>query len=203
MAPWIPGGNKNKELSYMKKYKFIPVFAIIMLLIFAFVPSQGFATSATLISASGASGFPIYGRGQAGNIKIAKGSYELTDNNILGDVIQLCRVPAGATIVGGRLYAGDFDLGTETLEIDIGWAANGTESADSDGLLNSGVLTGDAVTGVKPEIGTSMPLGGVLITAGSQKFTNETIIQGTVVAAANVFNPDGATVSIIIFYTMD
>jgi len=46
-------------------------------------------------------------------------------------------------------------------------------------------LTGDAVTGIKPEAGIYYPLGGVLFSAGPKSFTNETIVQVEANAAAN------------------
>jgi hypothetical protein len=38
-------------------------------------------------------------------------------------------VPAGATVIGGFFQGADIDTGTETLDIDIGWASNGTDAA--------------------------------------------------------------------------
>jgi hypothetical protein len=93
------------------------------------------------------------------------------------DVIEMLRLPAGATVVGGALRATDIDTGTETLDIDIGWAANGVEAADPDGFGNLGVWTGDS--------NNDFQLGGVLWTTGPQSFTNETMIQLDVNAAAN------------------
>jgi hypothetical protein len=174
------------------------IFILILALI---VPVVAFATPETLTSVRGNSGFPVYGRGQAGSMKIAHGQYNVTAAVEDGDIFVLCRIPPGATVVGGRFYADDLDVGTEALDMDIGWAANGTEAADPDGLLNAGTLTGDAVTGVKPETGTSMPLGGVLITAGKASFTNKTAIQAEVNTAANSFTE--GTIGVVIFYTMD
>lgn len=176
------------------------LFTLILMLALI-VPSVAFATAETLTGTRGGSGFPAFGRGQAGDMKIAHGQYALTANVEDGDIFELCVIPPGATIVGGRFYAYDIDAGVETLDMDVGWAANGTEAADPDGLLNAGVLTGDAVTGVKPETGTSMPLGGVLITAGKASFTERTTIQVEANAAANSFS--AGTIGVVIFYTMD
>ena len=53
---------------------------------------------------------------------------------------------------------------------------------------NFGAPSFAAVTGVKPEATFSdMPLGGVLGTAGSQAFSAETVVIGTVVASATNF----------------
>lgn len=93
------------------------------------------------------------------------------------DVVEMVKLPAGATVVGGYLRATDIDTGTETLDIDVGWAANGTEDADPDGFGNLGVWTGDT--------NNDFELAGVLYTTGPQYFTEETTIQLDVNAAAN------------------
>lgn len=113
------------------------------------------------------------------------GKIAIATNPADGDIYQLVKVPAGATVVGGYVRAIDLDTGTETLDMDIGWAANGSEAADPDGFGNLGVWTGDAVAGLKPEVGNYFPLMGVLGVSGPQTFTNETVIQVEANAAAN------------------
>lgn len=115
----------------------------------------------------------------------AYGEINITANPADGDIYELVRLPAGAKVVGGYLQAVDLDTGTEALDMDIGWAANGTDAADPDGFGNLGVLTGDAVTGIKPEVGLYYPLGGVLFSAGPKTFAAETIVQVEANAAAN------------------
>ena len=142
---------------------------------------------ATLSSTRAAAGFPVYSSGGAGVLCVAYGTYELAANPTAADIIEFCRIPEGATVVGGYLMGDDIDTNaTEELDIDIGWAANGNEAADSDGFGNFGVITGDAVAGTKPEVGIYTLLGGKLMTLGPQTFTKETVIQGVV-------NVDAAT----------
>lgn len=93
------------------------------------------------------------------------------------DVVKMLRLPAGATVVEGRLKATDIDTGTEALDIDIGWAANGVETADEDGFGNLGVWTGDS--------NNDFAFQNVLWSAGPKYFTNATDIQLDVNAAAN------------------
>jgi len=81
---------------------------------------------------------------------VAWGTYTLAANPSQNDVIEFCKVPAGATVIGGFFQGADIDTGTEALDIDIGWAANGTDAADTDGFGNLGVLTGDAITDFRP-----------------------------------------------------
>jgi hypothetical protein len=92
------------------------------------------------------------------------------------------RVPKGATVVGGWLMGDDIDTGTEALDIDIGWEANGV---DTDGFGNMGVLNGATVTNVIPVAGILRFLQGVLLADGLKMFNAETIIAGAVNARAN------------------
>lgn len=138
----------------------------------------------TLTATRAAETFPLQGDGWAGNLKVAYGTYAIAANVEDGDIFEMCKVPAGATIVGGYCYADDLDTNaTETLDMDVGWAANGSDAADPDGLGNLGVWTGDASV-TKPEVGNFFPLGGLLRSAGPQTFARDTTIQVEANAAA-------------------
>lgn len=156
---------------------------------------------ATLTAARAAANFPVAGHGFGGAMKVAWGTYTLAANPTAADIIQFCRVPAYATVLGGYLMGADIDTGTETLDIDIGWAANGTDAADPDGFGNFGVLSGDVITELVPVAGIYRPLQGVLLTAGPKTFSAETIIEGVVNAAANA----GGTgvLTLVVFYTLE
>lgn len=145
--------------------------------------------------------FPVAAHGDAMTLKVATGKYDVAANVEDGDIFELCKLPKDAVVVGGVFYADDLDTGTETLDLDIGWAANGSDAADPDGFGNYGVLTGDAVTGVKPETGTLLPLAGVLITGGPKKFAAETTIQAEANAAAATFA--AGTISVVVYYFID
>lgn len=79
--------------------------------------------------------------------------------------VEVGRIPAHTLVVGGWLVADDLDTNaTETLELDFGWAANGADQTDGftdpygvvyenagyqasqTGLIDSGVISGDAIT---------------------------------------------------------
>jgi hypothetical protein len=60
------------------------------------------------------------------------------------DVFELGWLPKGAIPVSGYLSATDMDTGTETLDIDIGIAANGVDVADPDFFCNAGLWSGDS-----------------------------------------------------------
>jgi hypothetical protein len=143
---------------------------------------------ATLTAARAAANFPVGGFAGAGVLNVAYGSYTLAANPTAADIIKFCKVPAGATVIGGWLRGEDIDTGTEALDIDIGWAANGGTgvgaTADPDGFGNFGVITGDAVTELKPEVSIFLPLNGTL-KSGPVSFDAETSIQAVVNVAAN------------------
>jgi len=130
----------------------------------------------TLTADRAKASFPVGGKGEGNTVKFAYGTYELAANVEDGDIFQMCRVPAGAVVIDGFVRADDLDTGIEALDMDVGWAANGTEAADPDGFGNLGTWTGDAVAGIKPETMNYFPLNGVL-KDGPQTFSEETIIQ--------------------------
>lgn len=151
---------------------------------------------ATLTATRAGDSFPVFTPTGAGILCRAYGTITLAANPAQNDVLEFCKVPAGATVTGGWVMAADIDTGTEALDIDIGWLANGNEVADTDGFGNMGVLTGDAVTEYKPEVGTLRPLAGVLLSAGPKTFAVETTIAGLVNAAANAGGTGQITVMV-------
>lgn len=156
---------------------------------------------ATVTAARAASTFPVYKGGGAGNLCVAYGTYEIASALSAADIIEFCRLPKGAVVVGGWLMGDDIDTGTETLEIDVGYAANGVDSADPDAFLNSGVITGDvfATGNVSHVAGIMYPLNGVL-KDGPLTLGAETVVIGTITAAANAGGT--GTVSVIVHYVV-
>lgn len=158
-------------------------------------------TASTTTETRGATTYPLPGpAGHAGSLKVAIGWHDFASgDDEAGDVFRICSVPAGATVIGGYLQGKDLDTGTEALDIDVGWIANGVEALDADGFGNLGLLSGDAVTDVRPEVGLFYNLGGVLYTTGPQTFTNRTQIALTVNTAANTLT--AGRVTVVVFYT--
>lgn len=156
---------------------------------------------ATLTGVRGTTTFPVGGPGNATDLKVAWGSYTFAVNPTAADIVRPCKLPKNARVLGGYIQGADLDTGTEALDMDVGWLANGTEVADPDGFGNFGVITGDAVADVKPEVGIFFNLGGVLYTTGPQKFSDETIVSVTVNAPANATGTGIFTV--VVFYVMD
>ena len=151
---------------------------------------------ATLTATRAVDGFQQGG----GEFRAAWGTYDLTANPTAADIIQLCRIPSGATVVGGYLSAEDIDAhATEELNIDLGWAANGVDDADSDGFGDFGVVTGDAVAGYSIA-GTIFPLQGKVLTDGPITFGAETVVQAVVNVDAATFAA-GRLTAVVYYHT--
>lgn len=156
---------------------------------------------ATFTATRAAAGFPVFGGTGSGLMSVAYGTIEVAANPVAADVYAMCKVPAGAVVVGGRIYSDDLDTNAaETLDLDIGWAANGTDAADPDGFGNLGVMGTDTVAGIKPEGGYNYALGGVLVTEGPKTFAAETTITVNCVATAATFA--AGTLSVTVFYVV-
>lgn len=152
----------------------------------------------TFTATRAASTFPV-AKPPGGAAGVAWGTIEVAVNPVAADIYEMCRIPAGAIVTGGYIYSDDLDTNaTETLDLDVGWLANGAEAADPDGFGNLGVFTTDTVAGIKPEAGYQFPFGGTLITAGPQAFTRETVIAVTCVATAATFA--AGTLSVVVNY---
>ena len=155
---------------------------------------------ATLTATRAAAAFPTFKTHGSGIQQVAYGSYDFAANPSAADIVKLCKLPAGAVVLGGFMRLEDIDSNaTETVDIDIGWAANGAEAVDADGFGNFGVRTGDAVTDYLPEGGSLLPLHGVL-KDGFVTFTKETTIQATVVATCATFA--AGTISVVVWYVV-
>ena len=155
---------------------------------------------ATFTAARAAADFAVFSSHESGLACVAMGTINVAANPAASDVYPMCKVPAGATVTGGTFTVADIDTNaTETLDLNVGWLVNADESADDDGFGNFGVLNGDAVTNYKPEVGSILPLGGVIITAGPKTFTAETTIAVTAVATAATFTAGQMTLVVNYF----
>lgn len=149
---------------------------------------------ATVSAARAASTLPVPG---TGILRVAHGTYEHATNLAAATIIEYCRIPKGAVVVGGYFAGDDLDTGTEELNMTIGWAANGVDAADPDGFGDLGVMTGD-VSAHLGAAGLYYPLQGKLFTTGPQTFGAETVITGTVVTDAAATGT--GTTSVVVFY---
>lgn len=154
---------------------------------------------ATLTAARAASTFPVFSPPHgSGMVCAAWGKYTFAVNPTAADVVRMCKVPAGATVIGGYLMAADLDTGTEALDMDFGWEATADEIADPDGFGNFGVWDGDVVSMIIPVAGSWKPLQGVLLTAGPKNFTAEAMLSLTVNAPANATGT--GVITAVVFY---
>ncbi|HEY9817060.1 MAG TPA: hypothetical protein V6D20_14855 [Candidatus Obscuribacterales bacterium] len=152
----------------------------------------------TLTSKQAGADYPVAGPGDAYNLKVAFGTYQIAANVEDGDIFEMCKLPAGAVVTGGYIIGEDLDTGIEALDMDIGWASNGTDAADPDGFGNLAVWTGDTSVHL-PVAGVYFPLQGVLQTTGPKKFAAETTIQIEANAAATTFAAGQVTVVVHFF----
>lgn len=122
------------------------------------------------------------------------GYIDIAANPTAGDIYELCWVPAGFVCTSGLLYGYDLDQGTEALDMDLGWAANGGsgtyDAVDTDGLGNYGVWEGDAfATGNISRVSsnTFVFAGAFLAIGVSPFFTKKTKLQLYCNVTANSF----------------
>src|SRR5690554_3736019 len=131
---------------------------------------------ATYTTDQAAPDYPVFKVIGAGIKCVAYGVLELTAEPEAAATAAMCKIPAGATILGGWLRCNIIDAhaDSETLDIDVGIAGN------TDMLGNFGVLDCDAVTNYLPEGGVLLPLHGELA-AGPITVDSETEILVTFV----------------------
>lgn len=153
---------------------------------------------ATAITAT-TNALPAYGHGLAGNVKGWFGKYTYSSAAVINDTIDLCKIPKNSLVLWGFMATDDIDSGTEALEIDIGFTANGggaatlttsdgttwtnnnSGSASATAFIDSGVLTGDTVTDLMAGMNWR-PLQG--IKTGPMFFSEETQVRAKITAAA-------------------
>lgn len=76
---------------------------------------------------------------------------DVTTIAVATNLVTLGYLPRGAICTGGYFACVDMDTGTETLDMDLGIAANtdqpgGVDVADPDFFMNGGLFSGDAIT---------------------------------------------------------
>lgn len=146
-----------------------------------------------LTSTRGASGFPVALAFGAGNLGVSYGAYDLATEPAAGDTLTICKLPAGAVVLGGWLRCEDIDTGSETNDIDVGTAV------DPDAFGNFGILNGAAVTNYLPEGGILVPLHGTL-KDGPVTISAETDVIVTFVDDAATFA--AGTITVVVLYAV-
>jgi len=149
--------------------------------------------------------------GLAKNLKVFYSKYEIAANVEDGDIFQLGYLPKNVMVCGAVLVCDDIDTGTEVLDMDLGWAANGGgsatytdpetglsytnsgASASAAGFINGGVLTGDGIA----ELHTGNQR--IQFFVDPLFFSEKTMVQIEANVAANSFAAGGAAVYLIYY----
>lgn len=152
---------------------------------------------ATTTNARAAASFPAM-TGGAGRMLVAYGSQAWTAEQAAGDIWIACKVPAGATVIGGYFQATDMDGdASETIDFDVGYAANGDVVADPDAFGNFGPTPGDVSVHL-PVAGVFLPFAGALASGGPITFTRDTDIIVTFTDDAATFAAGRTT--LVVYY---
>ena len=152
----------------------------------------------TVESAQVASGKPVAGHGYGGNLKVAYGTYNIGSAVAQNDVIKMCRTPRDAVVLDVAIYGQDIDTGTEALDFDAGYAANGVDAADTDAWGVFVNVTGDGLG--NDTVGVRLFGGGVLASGGPKTLSAETTHQILFNAAANAGGTGRLTM--IVYYIL-
>jgi hypothetical protein len=153
----------------------------------------------TLTSVQAAANYPVNAFSGAGVLQVAWGTYAVAATFEDGDIIKICKVPAGATIINGYLQMEDLDDGTGALDVMLGWAANGSDAADPNGLILAGAKPG--TISVHLDIASSLiHFGGVITGDGPKTFAKETTIQLEANTPSNSFA--AGRITVVVYYTV-
>lgn len=139
----------------------------------------------TYTSNYAAPGYFAAGHGCGNDLKFATGSYALTGALVVNDVIQMVKVPAGATVLDVLLVAGDLDTGgSPALTLHVGYGG------DPDYWVVSSTV-GQAGGLARASAATAVPL----------TFTAEDTID-VLVAVAPATGATTGTIYLTVYYTM-
>lgn len=145
--------------------------------------------------------FPVASAAPYGVAQVAVGVYDYATNLAAASIIEFCRVPKGACVYGGFVQMSAIEGGTEELDIDIGWAANGVDAVDVDGFGNFGVLAPADTSVHVPVAGVWMPFANIIQNPGFKVFSAETVITGVVNVDAVSFT--AGRLKVVVNYIID
>jgi hypothetical protein len=126
--------------------------------------------------------FPVYKPIGAGVMFVNWGTYNAATALVINDTIAICTIPANTYVLDGYLVGQDIETGT-TMELDVGFAANGVDAADPVGFIDSGALAGAATAGLLPVAGLRVPFQGIVQSGGPRLFTANTTVMIKVTVA--------------------
>lgn len=158
---------------------------------------------------------PANASGWAGTAKVAVGTINSTAALVGGDVYRLCRLPKGAVVVGGRLMSDALVSGTfasQCLTLNVGvdvavvtiLGTSVTTASTSTALGANLAPNSDVVAGTgSGENAIDIPLGGLLLTDGPFRLTDNGIVYMSVVSSAGAGSQVAGTFSVIVDYFME
>src|SRR5688500_15514703 len=81
--------------------------------------------ASTFTSNYAASTYPAAGHGCGNDLKAVTGSYAITAALVVDDIIQMVRVPAGATVLDVLMKVPDLDTGgSPAITLDVGYGGD-------------------------------------------------------------------------------
>jgi hypothetical protein len=89
---------------------------------------------------------PISAVAEGGVIQTLYAIITISGAPVATNTIDVGYLPRDAIVVGGYYGAADLDTGTGVLDMDLGIAANGVDSADPDFFMNAGAMPGTPLT---------------------------------------------------------
>lgn len=158
---------------------------------------------------------PANGSGWAGALKAATGTIDSTTALVGADVYRFCKLPKGAVVVGGRLMSDALVSGTfasQCLTLNIGvdvavvtaLGTSVTAASTSTALGAALAPNSDVVAGTgSGENAIDIPLGGLLLTNGPFRLTDNGIVYMTVASSAGAGSQVAGTFSIVVEYIME
>ena len=118
------------------------------------------------------------GVGAGGDLKVLFGSYQFASITVIADVVTLFTMPKGFTPLFGHMSGDIIDNAIEALDVAVGITGDLTK------YLASGVLTTDAVTGVRATDCQWRPLMEDLMTIKPTELTADTDCLLSITAAS-------------------
>lgn len=149
-------------------------------------------------------------------LDVLRGTTVVTSGPLSGDIYRMVKLPKGAVITGGRLWASRFASGTSaastTCQLNIGLTGAFKDLVDrtSYGATTASQALGVSVPvdfaeasigSVKAESGLNMALGGLLYTLGPLELTEDQYAQIKFVGSATSFI-SGSQMSLEVEYYM-
>jgi hypothetical protein len=158
---------------------------------------------------------PAKAAGWAGAAMVATGTIDTTAALVGADVYRFCRLPKGAVVVGGRLMSDALVSGTfasQCLTLNIGvdvavktaLGTSVTTASTSTALGANLAPNSDVVAGTgSGENAIDIPLGGLLLTDGPFRLTDNGIVYMTVVSSGGAGSQVAGTFTVVVDYFME